>query len=124
MSTHKIMGLQEAVTSILEGGVKGTDLAHQMGFQDTSMVYRYKTGKTKKCSAIRAQIILQEYDILLDDYLTVVQLKEHVDNELINGAKVASQCQHLMDKLIVIASYKGADLRSKLLRFIADHSGE
>lgn len=124
MSKHKRLSLKEAIVEILESGVKGVHLAHQLGFQDTSMVYRYRTGGVKKCTAIRAQIILQEYNILLDDYLTVVQLKEHVDNELTNGAKVASQCQHLMDKLIVIASYKGQDLRSKLLRFIADHTGE
>ena len=124
MAEHEVMSLQGAVRSILESGVKGIDLAHQMGFQDTSMVYRYRTGSTKTCSAIRAQVLLAEYNILLDDYHSVVQLKAKVDTELLNGAKIAGQCQHLMDKLIVIASYKGADLRSKLLRFIADHAGE
>ena len=121
---HRQLSLKEAIVDILDGGVKAIDLSHQLGFQDSAMVYRYRTGKAKSCSAIRAQIILQEYDILLDDYVSTVQLKTKVDDELLAGAKIKDGCQHLMDKLIIIASYKGADLRSRLLKFIAEHAGE
>ena len=113
--------LEEAINTILNNGVTPTELSHELGFSDTSMVYRYKTGKTKSTSATRAKIIYDNYNILLDDYTTVEHLMQKAKIEMDKGAKSVDVCSHLMDKLIVIASYKGSDLRQKLLRFIANH---
>jgi len=113
--------LAEAITTILDSGVTPTELSHELGFQDTSMVYRYKTGKTKSMGHIKSLVIFNEYDMLLDDYVSADQLKELAQKALDTGGKSIDKCSHLMDKLIIIASYKGQDLRQKLLRFIADN---
>ncbi len=113
--------LADAITAILDSGIKPIDLSHELGFQDPSMIHRYKTGKTKTCTAIRALIIFNEYDMLLDDFNSEDHLKMLAENELNRGGKDKDKCGHIMDKLLVIASYKGQDLRSKLLRFIADY---
>jgi len=116
--------LAEAITAILDSGVTPTDLSHELGYQDTSMIYRYKKGRTKSCSHIRALVIYQEYDMLLDEYVSEAHLRELANKELDKSGKGIDKCGHLMDKLIVIASYKGQDLRTKLLRFIADNTKE
>ena len=113
--------LQNAITAILDSGVTPTDLSHELGYQDTSMVYRYKKGTTLKCSHIRALVIFQEYDMLLDDFQSEAHLKTLAEKELDKGHKDIDKCGHLLDKLIVIASYKGNDLRTRLLQFIADY---
>ncbi len=115
--------LADAITEILDSGVTPTELSHELGFQDTSMTYRYKLGKTKSCSAIRAMIIYTQYDMLIDEYASPEHLQMLVDKEISKGSKGVDKCGHLMDKLIIIASYKGSDLRQKLLRFIADYDG-
>jgi len=115
------LSLQEAVQYITgHEGIKIIDLSHQLGFQDGASVTRYKSGKTKACSATRAKIIFDTYDILLDVYASTKDLEFVVNKELTNSVKVRSECEHIMDKLIVIASYQGKDLRQKLLRLIAD----
>lgn len=113
--------LAEAITTVLDSGVTPTDLSHELGFQDTSMIYRYRNAKTLKTSHIRALVIFQEYDMLLDEYVSADHLRELAQKELDKGGKDIDKCGHLMDKLIVIASYKGQDLRTKLLQFIADY---
>jgi len=115
--------LAEAIATILDSGVTPTDLSHELGFQDTSMIYRYRNSKTLKTSAIRALVIFNEYDMLLDDYDSEEHLKMLAQTELDKGNKGIDKCGHLMDKLIIIASYKGNDLRTKLLHFIADYDG-
>jgi hypothetical protein len=112
--------LAEAITAILDSGVTPTDLSHELGFQDTSMVYRYKTGKTKSTSAVRALIIFNEYDMLLDDYVNAEHLQTKAEAEMSKGGKSVDKCGHILDKLLVIASYKGNDLRQRLLRLISD----
>ena len=118
---HPKWALAEAITTILDSGVTPTELSHELGFQDTSMVYRYKNAKTLKTSAIRALVIFQEYDMLLDDYMGESHLAQMAQKELDKGGRSVDKCGHLLDKLIVIASYKGNDLRTKLLQFIADY---
>ena len=122
--SEPVWNLAEAISTILDSGVTPTDLSHELGFQDTSMIYRYRQGKTKSCSAIRALVIYQEYDMLLDDFTSADHLRTVAQKELDKGGKGIDKCGHLMDKLIVIASYKGQDLRTKLLRFIADNTKE
>ena len=118
---HPKWNLAEAITTILDSGVTPTELSHELGFQDTSMVYRYKNAKTLKTSHIRALVIFNEYDMLLDEYVSESHLKELAQKELDKSGKGIDKCGHLLDKLIVIASYKGSDLRTKLLQFIADY---
>ena len=118
---HPKWNLAEAITTILDSGVTPTELSHELGFQDTSMVYRYKNAKTLKTSHIRALVVFNEYDMLLDEYVSESHLKELAQKELDKSGKGIDKCGHLLDKLIVIASYKGSDLRTKLLQFIADY---
>ena len=112
--------LQDAVNLILEKGVTPTELSHELGFQDTSMVYRYKTGKTKSTSAIRASIIYDTYGYLLDDYVSVDHLRSKAETEEAKVSKQIEVCGHIFDRLLVLASYKGKDLRQRLLKFIAE----
>jgi len=113
--------LAEAIQAILDSGVTPTELSHELGFQDTSMVYRYKNGKTKSMGHIKALVVYKEYDMLLEEYDSSEQLITLANKELAKGGKDIDKCGHLLDKLIIIASYKGSDLRSKLLQFIADY---
>jgi len=112
--------LAEAVQAILDSGVTPTDLSHELGFQDTSMVYRYRLGTTKTTSALRALILFNEYDMLLDEYVSEEHLKTKAEAEMSKGMDKLDTCGHILDKLLVIASYKGANLRQRLLRLIAD----
>jgi hypothetical protein len=84
------------------------------------MVYRYKTGKVKTTTAVRAQIILLSYGYLLDTYASPKHLDQKANAELNRGAKEIDSCGYIFDKLLVIASYQGQDLRQRLLKFIAD----
>jgi len=112
--------LQDAINHIIDSGVTPTELSHELGFQDTSMVYRYKNGKTKTTSAVRAKVLFDKYGILLDDFISAEHLEQKAQAELNRGIKEVDSCGHIFDKLLVIASYKGADLRQRLLKFIAE----
>jgi len=113
--------LADAINEIVASGVTPTELAHQLGFNDTSMIYRYGKGKTVKCSHIRAKILFTTYDMLLDEYDSEEHLNMLSQQELDKGGRMPDPCAKIMDNLLVIASYKGGDLRTRLLRFIADY---
>jgi len=113
--------LDLAIETILASGVTPTDLSHELGFKDTAMVYRYKHGKTKSTTATRAKIIYDTYNMLLADYTSAEQLEELAEKEQQRSVKTADACGHIFDKLLLVASYKGKDLRQKLLKFISDY---
>jgi len=117
----KKVSLQEAIDIALQK-VTPTELSHELGFQDTSMVYRYKKGITKSTTATRAKILYDDFGLLLDDYVSVEHLNSLAEKEQNkDNNKTVDACGHVMDKLLIVASYKGKDLRQKLLRFIADY---
>jgi len=118
---HPKWVLAEAIQAILASGVTPTELSNELGFSDTSMIYRYSKGTTLKTSAIRASILFTTYDMLLDDYDSEEHLNMLLQQELDKGGRMPEPCAKLMDRLLILASYKGADLRTRLLRFIADY---
>lgn len=118
---REFWSLKEAIETILDSGVSPTNLSHELGFNDTSMVYRYKKGQTAKTTAIRAKTIHTSYGMLLDDYTSLDHLNTLTQAELDKGGKMPTTCQHLMKELLAILSYDGVNLRPRLLRFVADH---
>ena len=112
----KHLPLTHAIAEIIMTGATATDLSHELGFQDTTMVYRYRRGLTKKIAHWRALAIYEKYDILIDTYSSVEDLEAKAARSEDTNA---DSCGHILDKLLVIASYKGNDLRQRLLKFIA-----
>ena len=86
--------LADAIAAILDSGVTPTDLSHELGFQDTSMVYRYKKGTTKSMGHIRALIIYQEYNQRIKELLKHYLVKREIPDNYItkkNKKNILSQ---------------------------------
>lgn len=96
------------------------DLYKLMGLTGSPMLYNYMNGKTKSIEPERAVVLLDKFDILVDEWLTPEELKGDVTNKELSLKIAREPVRQVMDELIEVEANEDIyALRKGLRKLIA-----
>ena len=131
MSTVVRLSLPASIASILgkrdhEGFrdvgqlMNAKDLYGLLGLTGSPMLYNYMSGKTKTIDAERAVVILDKFNILVEDWLTEEELRSDATNKELSAQIAREPIRKIIEEIVEVESNEDIyALRKGLRKLIA-----
>ncbi len=87
-----------------------------IGLTSSPMLYNYMSGKTKKIEPERALVIYEKFNIIIDDWLTVAELKEDCINKELSQQIAAQPIKGIIGEIVDIEKLDSEAKRTRGLR--------
>ena len=87
----------------------------------TPMLYNYMNGRTQTIEAERALVILEQFDILVDDWLNRLELEQDLKNEDLGEQIAREPTREIVESLVELEPLEGEELKRAVRVLIAKH---
>ena len=96
------------------------DLYTLLGLTGSPMLYNYMSGKTKSIDPERAVVLLDKFNILVDDWLDETELREDATNKELSAQIAREPIKGIIEQIVEIESNEDIyQLRKGLRKLIA-----
>jgi len=96
------------------------DLYGLLGLTGSPMLYNYMSGKTKTIDAERAVVILDKFNILVEDWLTEEELRSDATNKELSAQIAREPIRKIIEEIVEVESNEDIyALRKGLRKLIA-----
>ena len=98
------------------------DLYKLMGLTGSPMLYNYMSGKTKTIEPERAIVLLDKFNVLIEDWLTAEELRGDVTNKELSLQIAREPVRQIMNELVEVEANEDIyALRKGLRKLIAKY---